>query len=69
MSMELPPRPKTAQIKLRLRVPEGNRIQSATVDGNDWLEFDATEETVTLPSQAKGHTAMLVRYQNRSANR
>ena len=69
VSMELPPRPKTAQIKLRLRVPEGNRIQSATVDGNDWLEFDATEETVTLPSQAKGHTAMLVRYQNRSANR
>ena len=38
-----------AAIKLRLRLPEGHRIQSVTVNGKPWTRFDPQEETVTLP--------------------
>jgi hypothetical protein len=38
-----------AEMVLRLRVPEGHRIRSVTVNGKDWTQFDAKAETVTLP--------------------
>jgi hypothetical protein len=41
--------PPSAQLKLRLRVPAGHRISSVTANGNPWAQFNADEETVTLP--------------------
>lgn len=66
-SMDLPPRPKTALVKLRLRVPDGNQIQSVTVNGTPWSEFDPKEETVTLPSHIKGRAILSVGYRHRPA--
>jgi hypothetical protein len=61
-SVSLPSRTSDARIKLRLRVPEGNRIQSVTLAGKAWAEFAPQEETVTLPAQAKGRVALTVYY-------
>jgi hypothetical protein len=41
-------------VKLRLRLPEGRRIQSATVNGRPTARFDPEEETVTLPPGLTG---------------
>ncbi|MGA2987782.1 MAG: hypothetical protein ABSG32_28670 [Terriglobia bacterium] len=41
-------------VKLRLRLPEGRRIQSATVNGRPAAKFDPEEETVTLPPGLTG---------------
>ena len=41
--------PPSARVKLRLRVPAGHRIRSVTANGKPWDQFDAEEETVTLP--------------------
>ena len=41
-------------VKLRLRLPEGHRIQSATVNGRPAAKFDPEEETVTLPPGMTG---------------
>ena len=41
-------------VKLRLRLPEGRRIQSATVNGRPAAIFDPEEETVTLPPGLTG---------------
>jgi hypothetical protein len=49
-------------IKLRLRVPEGNRIQSVTLDGTSWSDFNPLEETVTLHSLPKDQVTLAVHY-------
>jgi len=49
-------------IKLRLRVPEGNRIQSVTLDGKLWTDFNPEEETVTLHSYLKEPVTLTVHY-------
>jgi hypothetical protein len=60
--LKLPARPISAQIKLRLRVPENHRIQTATLNGRPWHEFDPDEETVSLPSRVKGELNLIVTY-------
>ena len=45
---------RAGPIKLRLRLPRDLRLQSATVDGKPWKDFDPAEESVTLPEGAKG---------------
>jgi len=50
-------------IKLRLRLPEGRRIQSATVNGRLAAKFDPEEETVTLPPGMTGRIPVEVRCQ------
>jgi hypothetical protein len=60
--LELPSAPPTARVKLRLRVPEGHRIRSVTANGKPWEQFDAEEETVTVPPGAKGRVLLTVRY-------
>jgi aminopeptidase N len=58
----MPSAPPVAQVKLRLRVPEGHRIRSVTADGKRWEQFDAEQETVTVPPAAKGRVALTVNY-------
>jgi hypothetical protein len=60
--VSLPSQESPAGIKLRLRVPEGNRIRSVTLDGESWGDFDPQEETVTLPSRLKGRVTLTVDY-------
>jgi hypothetical protein len=49
--------------KLRLRVPEGNRISSVKLDGKPWAQFDALEETITIPSNVGHKVSLTVFYQ------
>jgi len=60
--VELPSGPPAARVKLRLRVPEGQRIRSVTANGKSWEQFDTAEETVTVPPGAKGRVALTVSY-------
>jgi hypothetical protein len=60
--VELPPVPPTARVKVRLRVPEGHRMRSVTANGKPWEQFDAEEETVTVPPGTKGRVVLTVRY-------
>ena len=48
-------------VKLRLRLPEGLRIESATVNGTRAAKFDSAEETVTLPPGMSGRIPVEVR--------
>ena len=63
-AVNLPSTPSTsnARIKLRLRVPERQRIRSVQLNGKQWTDFDASEETVTLPAKAKGSLELNVSY-------
>jgi hypothetical protein len=60
--LDLPRRPIAARIKLRLRVPEGHRIRAVQVGGRAWEQFDALEETVTLPSESAGSVNLSIEY-------
>jgi hypothetical protein len=54
--------PFGARVKLRLRVPEGNRIRTVTLNGNPWAQFDPEAETVLLPAGSRGKIALTVNY-------
>jgi hypothetical protein len=60
--MDLPVTASGARIKLRLRVPEGNRIRSVTLQGKPWTQFDAETETITLPAGTTGKLELKVSY-------
>jgi hypothetical protein len=62
VSLELPSAPPAVRVKLRLRVPEGHQIRSVTANGKRWEQFDAAEETVTVPSGVKGRVLLTVSY-------
>jgi len=62
VSLKLPAKPVAARVKLRLRVPEGHRIRSVMAGGRPWSQFDPEEESVTLPSDARGKFEVVVSY-------
>jgi hypothetical protein len=51
-----------APIHLRLRVPEGYRIQRASVNGREHGNFDAESETVIIPEGRKGSLEIHIQY-------
>jgi hypothetical protein len=55
IKLDPPRRSPCREIKLRLRHPEGRPIQSVTVDGNPWRQFDPTGPWITLPGAAAEH--------------
>ena len=60
--LDLPARAAEAQVIVRLRVPEGRRIRSTVVNGKSWTQFDAQEETVTLPAGIRGSVDVTINY-------
>ena len=60
--VDLPDVPPLARITLRLRVPENHRMQAVTLNGKPWTDFNPQDETVTLPSDARGSVTMAVQY-------
>jgi hypothetical protein len=50
-SLSLPAKVPPGGIKLRLRVPESHRLQSITLNGGAWIQWDAARETVTMPAE------------------
>jgi hypothetical protein len=58
------PRAETApRTILRLRVPGERKIVAVELDGKAWREFDAKEETITLPAGVAGKVKLKVRYE------
>ena len=60
--LELPAAPAGACLKLRLRVPEGRRIRSVSMAGKPWTQFDADEETVTVPLESQRRLDLTIHY-------
>jgi hypothetical protein len=58
----LPPIPESAQIKLRLRAPDGHRLRAVIVNGKPWNQFDAEQETVTMPGAGKREVDLTIQY-------
>jgi len=59
--VELPSR-FGAATRLRLRPPGTPKMKSVTVNGQAWNQFDASEETVTIPSGRSGTVKILAEY-------
>jgi hypothetical protein len=54
--------PPSTLVKLRLRVPADHRIGSVTANGKLWDQFNAEDETVTLPPARKGQVDLTIHY-------
>jgi len=57
-----PERNRPEKIYVRLRHPEAKRLQSVTVNGAAWTEFDAEKEWVVLPGSVQGRQEIVGRY-------
>lgn len=62
VAVQLPEAPFVAAVKLRLRAPEGKRMQTVLVNGKAWKDFDPQAETVTLPAKFAGRVQVSVAY-------
>jgi len=60
VNLSLPSEGFDANIRLRLRLPDGKSIKSVKVDGEDWVEFDADGEFVELPGGMKGEVEIVL---------
>jgi len=49
-------------LHVRFRHPDGKRMQSVTVNGRAWKDFDAAGDWVRVPKPADDHYAIVVRY-------
>jgi hypothetical protein len=49
-------------IKLRCRVPGGKKMRAVTVNGEEWTDFSAEQEVVTIPPRFKGEIAVEISY-------
>lgn len=61
VSLDVPDRAPPRTLKLRLRLPGGNRIRSVLLDGRAYRRFDARAETIDL-SGLEGRLELLVGY-------
>ncbi|MGH9309817.1 MAG: hypothetical protein ACRD1U_10610, partial [Vicinamibacterales bacterium] len=59
--VQLPDR-RPGALHVRLRHPEGTRMQSVTVNGQAWQDFDAAGEWVRIPKPAEGRYVIVARY-------
>ncbi|MFN7992514.1 MAG: hypothetical protein U0Q18_02890 [Bryobacteraceae bacterium] len=60
--LDLPATGYAAALKLRLRAPQGSRIQSVVVNGKTWKDFDAEREIVNLPAKLASRVTISVAY-------
>jgi hypothetical protein len=60
VSLEVPRRASLRTLKLRLRLPRGNRIRSVALNGRSYRRFDARAETIDL-SGRRGTLELVVR--------
>lgn len=56
------PRGFAAHTKLRLRTPGHLAMKSVLLNGKPWTEFNASEETITLPAGVSGKVLLVAEY-------
>jgi hypothetical protein len=52
----------SAQTNLRLRAPGNAKLKSVTLNGKAWTQFDADDETITIPAGTSGTVSLVARY-------
>jgi len=62
IELTLPDRGFKADIRLRLRPPNGYKIQRVELNDQEWTKFDANEEVITIPKGMKGKIEIKVYY-------
>lgn len=62
MKLELPSRNPPKGIVVRFRHPDAKPIQSVTVNGAEWRDFDANAGDVRLPGSTQGRTDIIAVY-------
>jgi hypothetical protein len=60
--VRLADRQRPAALHVRFRHPDGKRMQSVTVNGQAWKDFDAAGDWVRVPNPAQSRYAIAVRY-------
>jgi hypothetical protein len=56
------PESSAATIKLRSRVPGGKKMRAVTINGEQWTDFSAEQEVVTIPPRLRGEITMEISY-------
>ena len=62
-TVRFPRTPVAAAVKLRLRAPQGRRLQSVLLDGQPWMDFDGRTELVSIPAKLSGRVEVIAEYQ------
>jgi hypothetical protein len=65
VALEVPSRAPLRTLKLRLRLPRGNRITNVALNGRPFRRFNARRETIDLSGQT-GSLELVVGYRRRS---
>ena len=60
LQVTLPSKAPEGGIKIRLRLPDGQRLGSVTWDAKAWNQFDPEQETITLPEASKRRIELVV---------
>jgi hypothetical protein len=60
--LKLPGKSPPGGIRLRLRAPVGHQLQSVVLNGREWNQWNASEETVVVPSVAGGRVELVATY-------
>jgi hypothetical protein len=60
--VEMPRAKVPATLLVRFRHPDRKRMQTVTVNGQPWTDFDAAGEWVRIPNPRAAHYAIVVRY-------
>jgi hypothetical protein len=58
----MPDRSRPREVRLRLRHPDGKRIQSVTVNGRAWTDFDTAKEWVRIPQPSEPRYRIVATY-------
>ena len=61
-TIDLPNDPFGAALKLRFRIPGGMRLKSVLLNGSTWTNFNAEEETITIPAGQSGSMKIVAEY-------
>ncbi len=56
------PDDRAATIKLRCRTPSGKKMRAVTINGENWTDFSAEQEVVTIPPRIKGEITVEISY-------
>ena len=60
--VQMPTSRKPAALLVRFRHPDKKRMQSVTLNGRAWKDFDAANEYVRVPAPDADRYAIVVRY-------
>ena len=56
------PDDRAATIKLRCRTPGGKKIRAVKINGENWTDFSAEQEVVTIPPRIQGEITVEISY-------